>query len=516
MNSGKKGIKKIKKMLSYSADASKGRNWRTPKESEEIVDRIDKPSVYHATVVIFLEFFAWGLLTAPTITVLGETFPHNTFLMNGLIQGVKGILSFLSAPLIGALSDVWGRKSFLLLTVFFTCLPIPLLKFNPWWFFACLSVSGTFAVTFSIVFAYVADCTEKSERSHAYGLVSATFAASLITSPALGAYLSTIYNDNVVVAIATAIAVLDFIFILVCVPESLPERMRPASWGAPIPWDKADPFNSLRKVGHDPMVLLLCITIFLSYLPEAGQYSCIFLYLQHVIHFDKEEVAIYIAVVGFLSVICQTLVLSMLIKSMGLKNSIALALVFQMIQLLWYAFGRQNWMMWTAGALASMSSISYPSISALISCIADQDKQGVVQGLVTGIRGLCNGIGPAMYGLIFYIFHVNLNDADIVNVLPTGTSLHPTTTKSTEMSRERFKVNSFIPGPPFLFGSCLVFLALLTSLFLPEMKKMNIYKTLRRESSKEYINRTSVSESEYEAVDQVVLIADEVDASIVR
>uniref|UniRef100_A0A8C0XXF5 Major facilitator superfamily (MFS) profile domain-containing protein n=1 Tax=Castor canadensis TaxID=51338 RepID=A0A8C0XXF5_CASCN len=89
-----------------------------------------RPRVYHAAVVIFLEFFAWGLLTTPMLTVLHETFPQHTFLMNGLIQGVKGLLSFLSAPLIGALSDVWGRKPFLLGTVFFTCFPIPLMRIS--------------------------------------------------------------------------------------------------------------------------------------------------------------------------------------------------------------------------------------------------------------------------------------------------------------------------------------------------------------------------------------------------
>lgn len=120
---------------------------------------------------------------------------------------LQGLLSFLSAPLIGALSDVWGRKSFLLLTVFFTCAPIPLMKISPWydgsqpervhsywehhfkswikciinwvpypasgfrWYFAVISVSGVFAVTFSVVFAYVADITQEHERSMAYGLV---------------------------------------------------------------------------------------------------------------------------------------------------------------------------------------------------------------------------------------------------------------------------------------------------------------------------------------------------------
>lgn len=89
--------------------------------------------------------------------------------------------------------------------------------------------------------------------------------------------------------------------------------------------------------------------------------------------------------------------------------------------------------MWAAGMLASVSSITYPAISAFISMHSDADKQGLVQGMVTGMRGLCNGLGPAMFGVIFYLFHVDLND-DTPN-LPlkpsfvdennrTGTSTH--------------------------------------------------------------------------------------------
>lgn len=66
--------------------------------------------------------------------------------------------------------------------------------------------------------------------------------------------------------------------------------------------------------------------------------------------------------------------------------------------------------MWAAGVLASVSSITYPAISAFVSMHSDADKQGLVQGMVTGMRGLCNGLGPAMFGVIFYLFHVDLND----------------------------------------------------------------------------------------------------------
>uniref|UniRef100_A0AAZ3SU89 Hippocampus abundant transcript 1 protein n=1 Tax=Oncorhynchus tshawytscha TaxID=74940 RepID=A0AAZ3SU89_ONCTS len=438
------------------------------------------PSVYHAVVVIFLEFFAWGLLTTPMLTVLHQTFPQHTFLMNGLIHGVKGILSFLSAPLIGALSDVWGRKSFLLLTVFFTCAPIPLMKISPWWYFAVISMSGVFAVTFSVIFAYVADITAEHERSTAYGLVSATFAASLVTSPAIGAYLSETYGDTLVVILATAIALLDIIFILVVVPESLPEKMRPASWGAPISWEQADPFASLRKVGQDSTVLLICITVFLSYLPEAGQYSSFFLYLRQVQRFSSETVAAFIAVVGILSIVAQTMVLGILMRSIGNKNTILLGLGFQILQLAWYGFGSQPWMMWAAGAVAAMSSITFPAVSAIVSRNADPDQQGVVQGVITGIRGLCNGLGPAFYGFIFYLFHVELTDLDAVdspgkepkpNMANPADEVRPWRIEDTHTHTHTANPadeSSIIPGPPFLFGACSVLLSLLVALFIPE------------------------------------------------
>ncbi|XP_019410682.1 PREDICTED: hippocampus abundant transcript-like protein 1 isoform X1 [Crocodylus porosus] len=421
---------------------------------------IGQPSVYHAVVVIFLEFFAWGLLTTPMLTVLHETFPHHTFLMNGLIQGVKGFLSFLSAPLIGALSDVWGRKSFLLLTVFFTCVPIPLMRISPWWYFGMISVSGIFSVTFSVIFAYVADITQEHERSTAYGLVSATFAASLVTSPAIGAYLSANYGDNLVVLVATVVAVVDICFILLAVPESLPEKMRPASWGAPISWEQADPFASLKKVGKDSTVLLICITVFLSYLPEAGQYSSFFLYLRQIIGFGSASIAAFIAVLGIMSIIAQTAFLGILMRSIGNKNTVLLGLGFQILQLVWYGFGSEPWMMWAAGAVAAMSSITFPAVSALVSRNAESDQQGVVQGIITGIRGLCNGLGPALYGFIFFLFHVELS-----GLVPVQSSEKKNTME--DPSDER----AIIPGPPFLFGACAVLLAFLVALFIPEHSK---------------------------------------------
>ncbi|XP_059469788.1 hippocampus abundant transcript 1 protein isoform X2 [Neocloeon triangulifer] len=452
------------------------RNRKTVKDGVVTSSGIGEPSVFHALVVIFLEFFAWGLLTVPIIAVLNDTFPDHTFLMNGLIMGIKGFLSFMSAPLIGALSDVWGRKFFLLITVFFTCSPIPLMTINTWWFFAMISISGVFAVTFSVVFAYVADVTEESERSLAYGQVSATFAASMVISPALGAYLMDMYGESVVVALATAIAVLDVFFILVAVPESLPEKIRPSSWGAPISWEQADPFAALKKVRKDPTILMLCVTVFLSYLPEAGQYSCIFVYLKLVMGFSVVMVAIFIAVIGILSV-CAQLILGFLMRVLGSKKTIMVGLFLEMLQLLWYGLGSQTWMMWAAGLLASISSITYPAISAFVSMHTDADKQGLVQGMVTGMRGLCNGLGPAMFGVIFYLFHVDLNEVSSPSPIASNISRTP------EVHWRHS--DQALPGPPFVFGAALVVCALLVAYFIPEGSSMgsNLRPTASRRHS---------------------------------
>ncbi|KAK6303020.1 hypothetical protein J4Q44_G00273750 [Coregonus suidteri] len=240
------------------------------------------------------------------------------------------------------------------------------------------------------------------------------------------------YGDTLVVILATAIALLDICFILVAVPESLPEKMRPASWGAPISWKQADPFACL----------------------QAGQYSSFFLYLRQVMRFRSETVAAFIAVVGILAIVAQTVVLGIMMRSIVNKNIILLGLGFQILQLAWYGFGSQPWMMWAAGALAAMSSITFSAISAIVSRNTDPDQQGVVHGMITGIRGLCNGLGPAFYGFIFCLLHVELTDLDAVD--SPGKEPKPNMANHTDES-------SIIPGPPFLFGACSVLLSLLVA-----------------------------------------------------
>jgi len=219
---------------------------------------------------------------------------------------------------------------------------------------------------------------------------------------------------------------------------------------------------------------LLCLCVFLSYLPEAGQYSCFFIYLTQVIGFSVEKVASFIAVIGVLSIIAQTALLTTLIQTTSKSTTILVALVFQAIQLFFYAFSRTEFMMWTAGALAAVSSISYPAFSTLISTNADVDQQGLVQGMVTGVRGLCNGLGPAVYGVIFYIFNVKVDEGvmDLTGATEAveGEEPAPQLDPAPELDPPLVD-SSILPGPPFLFGACSVVLALMIAALLPRRLK---------------------------------------------
>jgi len=450
-----------------------------------------KPATWHAVVAVFLQFFSWGVITAPMIKILNSEFGHNALLLNGIIMGVKGFLSFLSAPLIGALSDVYGRKLFLLITAFFTCVPIPFIKIHAIAYFVLMAVSGIFCIIFSVAFAYVADVTDESSRSLGYGLVTAGFAASLIISPALGAGIELLTgSDESVVILATLVALLDVFFIVIFVPESLLSEQKMAIKS--LTFKQMNPFASLRGIWSDRKVLLMSMVAVLSYLPEAGQSTCFFVYLTLVLGFSPMMVGIFICYVGVLSTIFQTVILSKLIRHLGAKKTILVGLSAQLVELVWYGVSTAEWGVWAAGLFIAISSITYAAISAYLSLDTAKDKQGAVQGTLMGARGLCNGLGPAAFGLLFHFFGINI----LADEVPGAESLNATLSNNATVVKQlssnliRLGLNSTIieeegeeemttlavivktlPGIPFLLMATCVLGAIVAALFLENITK---------------------------------------------
>lgn len=208
-----------------------------------------------------------------------------------------------------------------------------------------------------------------------------------------------------------------------------------------------------------------------------------------------------------------------LIDKYGGKTTILAGLLLQAVQLLLLGFCQRSWMMWLSGIIASLSSITYPAISAYISTYADADKQGLVQGLITGVRSLCGGIGPAMFGLLFYMFDVDMYEKIKENpfnphtaqdpmkpyiatdlqqpssVLDTHTPANNINKHSNSSHLSDSLFSGWIVGPPFLFGAILVLLAAIVATFIPDTIMPYRRLTVKSTSPTNYYRYTTVSDT---------------------
>lgn len=213
-----------------------------------------------------------------------------------------------------------------------------------------------------------------------------------------------------------------------------------------------------------------------------------------------------------------------LIDKYGGKTTIIGGLLLQAAQLLLLGFCQRSFMMWISGIIASLSSITYPAISAYISTYADADKQGLVQGLITGVRSLCGGIGPAMFGLLFNIFDVDMYEEIKANPFSPHTAQDPmkpyipTDLQPQSIAQDAHNhhlpsqgsptialnkhshsssslLSGWIVGPPFLFGAVLVLLAAIAATFIPDTIMPYRRSTTKSTSPTNYYRYTTVASS---------------------
>ncbi|XP_034658589.1 hippocampus abundant transcript-like protein 1 [Drosophila subobscura] len=402
-----------------------------------------QPSVSHALIVTFVHYFSWGLLTVPSMVKLSETFAERAFLMDGLIYGIRGTLAFIVAPLMGAVSDIWGRKPLMLMAVVATYSPIPMLIIKDWWFFITITISGVCGTVYSTVLAYVADVTAQEERSKAFGLVSATCAAAMVLSPALGSLLMDKYGLPVVVFLAAAIGLINILFIWAAVPESLE-----LDHATDTACAGAHPFVVLRELRKDKTLLLICLIVLLSTWPEAGEESSVPLYLTLNMGFGNVEVSVLVGLVAVLG-ITANVTLGLVMNVLGARGAIITGLVLEICQLLLYGFGRHKWMMWMAGLMAATGTITESACCVFSSMRTHPQNQGAVQGLISGMMDLSEGLGPAIFGILFYVCNQDTNGPHKSQI-----------------------------GLPFVVGAISVLLALvLAKLIVENVDKQEVYKS---------------------------------------
>ncbi|XP_032575832.1 hippocampus abundant transcript 1 protein isoform X2 [Drosophila sechellia] len=446
---------------------------------------IGKASVWHAVIVTFMHYFSWGLLTVPFIEKLSGSFGNRVLLVDGLVYGVRGILGFVTTPVMGAISDFRGRKVVMLLAVATTYAPIPFMMLKSWWFFAILTVSSICGSTYSSSLAYVADTTSVENRSKGYGFVAASFGAGIAFSPSLGNYLMKSYGSASVILIATITGMMNILFIIFAVPESLVlkekkvmlneindnkvedtkaedispkekkeilngevkltvDAKKPTSQNLVASREQDQELNKEENLQNDLTEKekddneSLNTSDLWKVLRKSRVDSTAPVYLKTNMGFEYEEVSMMLGLLSVLA-ITSNILLGYIMNIVGAKWSIRLGLFLLFLQMLFFGFGTHHWMYWLSSILAALATIIPAANNAVASIYASPENRGAVLGIISGIECLSEGLGPAFFGVLFFIFQ---DDAD------------------TDL-----KVNSPIPMP-FVISAISVFVAIVLSGFI--------------------------------------------------
>lgn len=347
-----------------------------------------------ATVVINMTGVGlfWPILPSLVGELSGGTISE-TAIAYGSISVVFALAQFVFAPMMGALSDRFGRRPVLLLALTGMGLDSIFLAFAPTltWLFVGRALGGIFGATFSVSNAYMADITEGKDRAAAFGLVGAAFGLGFILGPLMGGVLGEI-DVRLPIYCAAGLSFINVIFGYFFLEESLPKEKRSHK--------KLFATNfvaSFRWIASKPVVLPIAIALLLSNTMQRGLESIWVLFTDVQYGWGAQEAGISLAVVGISFVVVQGFLVKRVVARFGEIATIAggfslsalmyLLLAFNEISLIGYLGIVPHVLGW---------GVAGPAMQALASRQVDETEQGFMQGALTSISGMASIIGPAL------------------------------------------------------------------------------------------------------------------------
>ncbi len=277
-------------------------------------------------VTVLLDLFAIGIII-PVLPKLVEDFMGGNTARAAIVYGVFGtawaLMQFLFSPMLGSLSDRFGRRPIILLSNFGLGLDYILMALAPSirWLFIGRVISGITAASISTAGAYIADVTPPEQRAAKFGLLGAAFGAGFVIGPALGGLLGGI-SPRLPFWVAAGLSLANGMYGLFVLPESLKREQR-----TPFAWRKANPVGALKLLrSHHELWGLTCVS-FLSNLAHAALPSVAVLYMSYRYNWDTNKVGILLAGVGVCSIIVQGFLVGRVVKAIGERQTILFGLV---------------------------------------------------------------------------------------------------------------------------------------------------------------------------------------------
>lgn len=348
------------------------------------------------------------------VTGLGIIIPVIPKLIEGLIHGnvsdasryggwlsfAYAIMQFIFAPVIGNLSDQYGRRPVLLLSLLGFGLDYLFQAFAPTigWLFVGRIIAGIFGASFTTASAYIADISTPENRAQNFGMIGAAFGLGFIIGPVVGGLLGH-YGPRVPFIAAAILSLVNAIYGYLVLPESLPKENR-----RKFDWKRANPMGSLLQLNKYPAVSGLIFSVVLVYIAAHAVQSTWTFYNIEKFQWSERMIGYSLGFVGLMVAIVQGGLIRAIIPRLGNERSVYIGLLLYGAGYLLYGFATASWMMFAFTVVYSLGGIAGPALQGIISSSVPANEQGELQGALTSLMSATSIIGPPLMTNLFSYF----------------------------------------------------------------------------------------------------------------
>ncbi len=310
------------------------------------------------------------------------------------------LMQFFFSPVLGGLSDRYGRRPVLLFSLFGFGIDYILLGLSPniYWLFAARLISGITGASFTTAGAYIADVSPPEKRAQNFGLIGAAFGLGFILGPVLGGLLGA-YGSRVPFFASAGLALINWLYGYFVLPESLSPDNRRA-----FDWKRANPMGSLLQLRRYPLILGLLIPFVLIMLAGFATQSTWAYYTMEKFGWNERMVGLSLGFVGVMGAIVQGGLTRSLIPRLGATKAIYAGLFLYAIGLALYAAANKGWMMFAITVVASLGGLAMPALQGVMSNEVPLNEQGELRGALTSVMSLTSIFGPLLMTNLFAFF----------------------------------------------------------------------------------------------------------------
>jgi MFS transporter, DHA1 family, tetracycline resistance protein len=371
-----------------------------------------KSALLFILVTICLDSIGLGIIIPSFPTLVSET-AHVPISQAsqyfGWVMGAYAFMQFIFSPLIGNLSDRFGRRPILLISVLGMSLDYMVMYFAPdlWWLVIGRAVSGIFGASFTSASAYIADISTPDKRAQNFGMIGAAFGIGFVIGPAIGGLLSD-FGARTPFLVAAFFSMANFIYGFIVLKESLPVENRRT-----FEWKRSNPFGALQQIKRFKKLKYLFLVSFLTILTTMCVHSTWNFYSMEKFGWTTKEVGISLAVVGVCFGVVQGALTGKIVAKVGQRNAAKLGLFLSIFVLMGMGLIYEGWMMYAIILPYAFTGIVDPAIRSIISGQVQSNEQGELQGIFTSLMSLAEIIGPPLFMWFYYNFKSSVPNSNL-------------------------------------------------------------------------------------------------------